>query len=88
MVHYQIELKDEIKLRDNVNSRLKRNGFKKFAIELLQGWFPNSITKDNEHGVDKLRIINKITDFYHEFVKDLKTNKVIRNVTEKLSDHK
>lgn len=88
MVKHEVVLEEEVRMRDSINVRLKPVDSKKFAIELIQGWFPNIITKDTEHGVDKLRIINRITNFYHEYVEDLKTNKVIRSITEKLTDHK
>ena len=83
----KVELREEIKIRESLRGRQKRKGFKKFMVEFLQGWFPNIITKDSKYGVDKVRIVNKEKDEYHETVKDLKTDKIIHDCHEKLSDH-
>jgi len=79
---------EKILLRDSIGLRQKKEGFKKFAKELIQGWFPNTITKDHKYGVHKIRVVDKLSNFYKEYVKDLRTGKIIRNVEEKLTDHR
>ena len=84
----KLEFNDSLSIRDSIGLRQKREGFKKFAKELIQGWFPNIVTKDNKYGVQKIRIIDKLTNFYKEHIRDLKTGKVTRNIEEKLTDHR
>jgi len=84
----KLEFYDSLSIRDNIGLRQKREGFKKFAKEIIQGWFPNIVTKDNKYGVHKIRIIDKINNFYKEHVRDFKTGKVVRHIEEKLTDHR
>lgn len=84
----KLEFNESISVRDNISLRQKRFGFKKFAKELIQGWFPNIVTKDSKYGVHKIRVVDKLSNFYKEYVKDLRTGKVVRDVEEKLTDHK
>jgi len=78
-----------IKARVNSKARFKqwKEGFKKFAKEVLQGWFPSGDPR-LKNGVDKVRIIDKEKDEYHETVKDAITGEVIRDIHEPLSQHK
>jgi len=73
----------------NSKARFKqwKEGFKKFAKEVLQGWFPSGDPR-LKNGVDKVRIIDKEKDEYHETVKDAITGEVIRDIHEPLSQHK
>ncbi len=84
----KLEFNDGLNVSDSIVLRQKRGGYRKFAKELLQGWFPNTLTKDYKYGVQKIRIIDKLTNFYKEHVRDLKTGKVIRNIEEELTDHR
>lgn len=68
--------------------RHKVKGFKKFAKEILQGWFPSKNKDKFPEGVDKERIIDKEKDEYHEVVKEAKTGEVVRDVHEPLRQHK
>jgi hypothetical protein len=85
---YKIELHEEIKVTDNVRLRWYEKSPRKFFTEIIQGWFPNTITKDSEFGVQKLRVVDKVKNEYHEVVTDLKTGEIIHDVHEKLSDHR
>ncbi|HUV75519.1 MAG TPA: hypothetical protein VMW00_02575 [Dehalococcoidales bacterium] len=70
----------------SLRARLKQKGFKKFAKEILQGWFP-SVNPKLKKGVDKVRIVDKQKNEYHETVTDLATGEVIRDTHEQLSKH-
>ena len=78
---------NSISLRDNIRVRQKRIGFKKFAKEILQGWFTSKDKAKFSKGVYKTRIADKINDEYSEKVINAQSGKVERNVTEKLSEH-
>jgi hypothetical protein len=84
-----VEMKrEEIKSRDSLRGRQKRNGFKKFMIEFLQGWFPSKNESRFPDGVQKERVINKEGDRYQEKVTNATTGAVVVNKDGKLSEHK
>ncbi|KUK99050.1 MAG: hypothetical protein XE08_0267 [Parcubacteria bacterium 32_520] len=85
---HRVKIEAKVKGRESLKIRQKQRGFKKFMKEVIQGWFPNIITKDSEYGVDKLRIIDREKDEYHEVVKDLKNGDIIQDKHEPLSQHK
>ncbi|MEJ0021263.1 MAG: hypothetical protein WDN47_01635 [Candidatus Doudnabacteria bacterium] len=84
----KVHIKETTNIRMSLELKHKRNGFKRPLKEIIQGWFQNIITKDKEFGVDKVRIIDREKDEYHEVVRDLKTNELIRDKHEPLSHHK
>jgi len=73
--------------RVSSKARHKGRGFKKFAKEILQGWF-SSISPALKKGVYKERIIDKEKDEYHEVVENAETGEIIREVHEPLTQHK
>jgi len=74
-------------VRANSRARHKQKGFKKFAKEILQGGFPSDSPKLKK-GVDKVRIVDKEENEYHEVVENAETGEIIREVHEPLSQHK
>ena len=78
---------DGLKVGEGIGFRQKRKGFGKFMIESIQGWFRSGDHKLKK-GVDKVRIIDKEKNEYHETVKDAMTGEVIRDIHEPLSQHK
>jgi len=73
-------------LRANSRARQKQ-GFDKFKKETLQGQFPSGDPK-LKNGVDKVRIIDKEKNEYHEVVENAETGEIIREVHEPLSKHR
>jgi len=82
-----IEIGETIHVRESFRARVRRQGFKKFIFETLQGWFPSGNPKIKD-GVTKTRIINKEKDTYFERVENHKTGEVLRNCEEKLNNHR
>jgi len=80
-------INESISLRDSMRARQKRVGFKKFAKEILQGWFMSKDKVKFPKGVYLTRIADKIKDLYSEKVINAQTGKTERYVTEKLSEH-
>ncbi|UCC91040.1 MAG: hypothetical protein JSW24_02530 [Dehalococcoidia bacterium] len=76
-----------IGIRGSLRARKKRKGIGKFVKEILQGWFPSGDHKLKK-GVDKVRIIDKEKNEYHETVTDAMTGEVIHDEHEPLSQHK
>ncbi len=83
----KVSAHDVVEIHNTIKVRQKRKGFRKFMKETLQGWFP-SVSPKLKKGVDKVRIVDKEKNEYHETVKDLATGEVIRNIHEPLSQHK
>ena len=84
---HEISISDAIVFHDSINIRQKRRGFGKFMIESIQGWFPGGDPKLKK-GVDKVRIIDKERNEYHETVTDAMTGEVIHDEHKPLSQHK
>lgn len=82
-----IFISDTIIVRDFIKMRHMRLGFKKFIAEILSGWFPSNDMK-LKNGVNKIRIVDRGNDEYHEVVKDYKTGKMLRECHEPLSVHR
>ena len=78
---------ETIKVKEGLSMRHKRKGFKRFMVEIIQGWFPSKHPRASD-GVDKLRIIDKERDEYHEVVKDAVSGEVIHEKHEPLSQHR
>ena len=78
---------DGLKVGESIGFRQKRKGFRKFMIESIQGWFRSGDHKLKK-GVDKVRIIDKERDEYHEVIENAETGEVIRDIHEPLSQHK
>ncbi len=82
--NYCVNIFETLNIRDSLKLRKKSHGFKKFSIETISGWFNSHLCKE---GVNLSRVIDKEKDEYHEVVKDYKTDKIIHESHEKLSDH-
>lgn len=84
----KIELSDSISVRDSLELKSFTSGIKRFVAHIISGWFP-SLRKDlSPNGVQKVRVIDRKNNRYQEKVVDIKTGRVIRDVDEKLSDHR
>ena len=84
----KIELSDTIKVRDNIELKSYVGSVKKFISHIISGWFPSNRTDLSPEGVSKLRNIDRRNNRYQEKIVDCKTDRIIRDVDEKLTDHK
>ena len=84
----KVEIKEEIKIRESLRGRQKRNGFKKFMVEFLQGWFSSGDKEKFPEGIQQTRLIDKKNDKYQKKVIDEATGEVVIDKDEKLSEHK
>ena len=71
----------------SLRARKKQKGVGRFVKEILQGWFPSGSPKLKK-GVDKVRIVDKEKNEYHEVVENAETGEIIHEVHEPLSQHK
>jgi DNA-directed RNA polymerase subunit RPC12/RpoP len=78
---------EDIQVKESLSMRHKGKGFRRFMLEVIQGWFPSKHPKTSD-GVDKLRIIDKERDEYHEVVKDAVSGEIIHEKHEPLSQHR
>jgi hypothetical protein len=85
---FVVEFRESITLRDNIKIDAFAEFTKKFFIQIISGWFPSIRMDLSPQGVQKLRVIDRKNNFYKEKVIDYKTERVIRDIEEKLSDHK
>ncbi len=76
-----------VEIHSSMKVRQKRKGFSKFIREIIQGRFL-SVSPKLKKGVDKVRIIDKEKDEYHETVIDASTGEMIHETHELLSQHK
>ena len=86
--HIKVELADTITVRDSLELKSFTGAVKKFVAHIISGWFP-SIRKDlSPEGVQKVRVIDRKNNRYHEKIVDVKTGRVIRDIDEKLTNHR
>lgn len=89
----RIELRftDTVRILDSFfHARLKRNGFKKFVMDLVHR-YKSSGDKRLKEGVYEERVMDKEKDLYEQLVfmvKNGKVGKLLHKDIEKLSDHK
>ena len=86
--HYKIELNETITVRDSMELKSFTGSVKKFVSHVISGWFPSRRIDLSPEGVNKLRNIDRKNNRYQERVVDYKTGRVIRDVDEKLTEHK
>lgn len=84
----KIELFDTITVRDSMELKSFVGSTKKFIAHIISGWFPSHRKDLSPEGVNKLRTIDRKNNRYQEKVVDYKTGRVIRDVDEKLTEHK
>lgn len=84
----KVEITETMNSKDNLQGRQKCKGFKKFMIEILQGWFPSRDKAKFPKGVQKTRVIDKKSNRYQEKVSNAATGEVVEDKDEKLSEHK
>ena len=84
----KVEITETMNSKDNLQGRQKCKGFKKFMIEILQGWFPSRDKAKFPKGVQQTRVINKKNDRYQKKIINEATGKVVVDIDEKLSEHK
>lgn len=82
----KVEIKEEIKIRENLRGRLKSKGFKKFAIEFLQGWFSSGDKAKFPKGIQQTRVIDKKNDKYQKKIINEATGEVVIDKDIKLSE--
>lgn len=73
---------------ENLKTKQKRKGFKKFIREIIQGRFPSGDKRKHPEGIEKTRVIDKEKDRYQEKIKDVTTGKITRDIEEPLSKHR
>jgi hypothetical protein len=83
-----IELRETITVRDSMESKSFVGSAKDFITHVISGWFPSHRKDLSPEGVNKLRNIDRKNNRYQEKITDYKTYRVIRDVDEKLTDHK
>ena len=76
-----------IGISGSLRARKKRKGVGGFVKEILQGWFPSGDPKLKK-GVDKVRIIDREKNEYHEVTKNAENGEITREVHEPLRQHK
>ncbi len=88
----KLTISGTIEFRSSLIARKFPQGFKKWVLEIISGWFPSVDTTKHPKGVKKTRLINrenpKNTDSYQEKITDFKTGKIIRDIEEPLEKHK
>lgn len=87
-MEHKKELEESLKLKASIEAKQKRPGFKKFVKEVLAGWFPSRDAIKFPEGVQKERVIDRGSNKYAEKIVDEATGKVVRDVKERLTDHK
>ena len=86
--HFTKSLSDTIELKETFEFKAFGNSTKKFSIHFISGWF-SSIRKDlSPKGVNKHRVIDRKNDIYLEKITDIQTGRIIRDVKEKLTEHR
>lgn len=85
---FKINLFDSIKVRDSVGLKWFVDSSKKFISHIISGWFPSRREDLSPEGVNKTRVIDRRNNKYQEKIIDVKTGRVIRDVNERLTDHK
>ncbi|MEI6533369.1 MAG: hypothetical protein WCO06_06020 [Candidatus Roizmanbacteria bacterium] len=88
MNKYTIDCSDKIIVRDSLELKTFSKFVKKFVMHVILGWFPSKRIDLSPEGVQKTRIIDRKNNKYNEKVADFQTGRIIRNVSEDLSDHK
>jgi hypothetical protein len=83
-----ITVVDILKIRDSFEIKIHSHGMKEWISQTIAGWFPSKRIDLSPDGVNKQRLIDRRKNFYKEKVVDYKTGRIIRNIEEKLSDHK
>ena len=84
----KIELFETITVRDSTELKSFTGSDKKFISHIISGWFPSHRKDLSPEGVNKLRSIDRKNNSYQEKITDYETNRTIRDVDEKLTDHK
>jgi hypothetical protein len=82
----KVTAKATVGISASLRARKKRKGVGRFVKEIIQGVFASSDPKLKK-GVDKVRIVDREKNEYHEVVKNAETGETIREVHEPLSQH-
>lgn len=84
----EINLFETVTIKDSLEIKSFIGSAKKFVGHVISGWFPSNRIDLSPEGVNKERFVNRRDNRYKERVVDYKTGRVIRDVDEKLTDHK
>lgn len=84
----KLTLSDTMKLSDNMELKSFIGSTKKFISHIISGWFPSKRADLSPDGINKERIIDRRNNIYYEKVVDIRTGRVIRDIKERLTDHK
>lgn len=84
----KIEVSDSITVRDSIGLKTFAGAIKKFVAHIISGWFPSIRSDLSPEGVQKMRVVDRQNNRYQEKIIDVKTGRIIRDIDEKLSDHK
>jgi hypothetical protein len=83
----KVTSKATVGINTSIKARKKRKGVGRFVKEIIQGVFASGDPKLKK-GVDKVRIVDRERNEYHEVVKNAETGETIREVHEPLSQHR
>jgi len=75
---------DELKIYEQIRVKQKRPGIKGHILDQVSG---HDYTHATGTFSEKVRIVDKLNDYYYEKVVDPKTGKVLHECEEKLSEH-
>ena len=81
---FKVELQDEIKVFDQLKTKVKSPGNKRPTYESIHG---EEVSHSNPANVIKDRIIDRKNDRYYERITDTETGKTIHECEEPLSNH-
>jgi len=82
-----VNIKETMSIKESIKAKIKKEGFKKFARLIVQGWKPSGDQKLNS-GVDVYLDVNKEKNEFHHIVKDSSSKKVLHEEHEALTEHK
>ena len=83
-----ISVSDTLTLRESSKLKSFIGSTRKFVCETISGWFPSYRKDLSPNGVQKERVIDRKNDGYKEYVVDIKTGRVLRDIDEKLTGHR
>lgn len=84
----KISVSDTVLVRDNIEIKLFRARVKDFVSHLISGWFPSKRNDLSPGGVNKYQLIDRENNIYSKKVIDYNTSRVIKDISQKLDDHK
>jgi hypothetical protein len=81
----RISVFETMQIKESMKMRKFTSGIKKFLTETCSGWFESHKYKK---GVNKIRVVDREKDEYHEIVRNCENDKIVHECHEPLSKHK